>query len=66
MRYFSIIRADENQGAPPQALMDAMDVYVAKTLQNGTVVSTGGLAPSGAGVSFAWSTREESFPTRRN
>ena|SRR6185369_7518910 len=50
MRYFSIIRANENQGRPPQALMDAMDVYVAKTLGNGTVVSTGGLAPSTAGV----------------
>jgi len=50
MRYFSIIRANENQGRPPQALMDAMDVYVAKTLGNGTVVSTGGLAPSAAGV----------------
>ena len=50
MRFFSIIRADENQGIPPKALMDAMDVYVAKTLQSGTVVSTGGLAPSTAGV----------------
>jgi hypothetical protein len=50
MRYFSIIRADESQGVPPQALMDAMDQYVAKTLKNGTVVSTGGLAPSAAGT----------------
>jgi hypothetical protein len=31
MRYFSIIRANENQGIPPKALLDAMDVYVAKT-----------------------------------
>jgi hypothetical protein len=50
MRYFSIIRADESQGVPPKALLDAMDTYVAKTLQNGTVVSTGGLAPSAAGI----------------
>ena len=50
MRFFSIIRANENQGTPPQALLSAMDVYVAKTLKNGTVVSTGGLAPSAAGV----------------
>jgi hypothetical protein len=50
MRYFSIIRADESQGVPPQALMDAMDQYVAKTLKSGTVVSTGGLAPSAAGT----------------
>jgi hypothetical protein len=49
MPYFSIIRAAEQQGPPPQGLMDAMDKYVAKTLKDGTVVSTGGLAPSAAG-----------------
>ena len=50
MRYLSIIRADERQGVPPQGLMDAIDKHVTKTLQNGTVVSTGGLAPSSAGI----------------
>ena len=50
MRYFSIIRANENQGTPPQALLEAMDQHVTKSLQNGTVVSTGGLAPSVAGI----------------
>jgi hypothetical protein len=50
MPYFSIIRAAEHQGVPPAELMKAMDVYVAKNLQQGTVVSTGGLAPSAAGV----------------
>jgi hypothetical protein len=50
MRYLSFIRCAEDQGAPPQALMDAMDQYVAQTLENGTVVSTGGLAPSTAGI----------------
>ena len=50
MRYLSIIRANEQQGAPPQALMDAMDKYVAKTLGEGTVVTTGGLAPSAVGI----------------
>lgn len=50
MPYFSIIRADEQQGVPPEGLLKAMDVYVAKTLKEGTVVSTGGLAPSTAGV----------------
>jgi len=49
MRYFSIIRAAEQQGPPPQALMDAMDKYVTRTLANGSVVSTGGLAPSAKG-----------------
>ena len=50
MPYFSIIRANEHQGVPPEGLLKAMDAYVAKTLKEGTVVSTGGLAPSGAGV----------------
>jgi hypothetical protein len=49
MPFFSIIRADERQGPPPQALLDVMDTYVAQTMQRGTVVSTGGLAPSTAG-----------------
>jgi len=31
-------------------LLDAMDGYVARALENGTVVSTGGLAPSSAGI----------------
>ena len=51
MPYFSVIRAAEAQGEPPQALMDAMDKYVTRTLKDGTVVSTGGLAPSAAGAS---------------
>jgi hypothetical protein len=50
MPYFSVIRAAENQGTPPEGLMKAMDVYVAKTLKEGTVVSTGGLAPNAAGI----------------
>jgi hypothetical protein len=50
MRYLSIIRADEQQGTPPQALLDAIDRYVARTLKDGTVVSTGGLAPASAGI----------------
>jgi hypothetical protein len=50
MRYFSIIRGSEGQGTPPPALMEAMDRHVTKSLQDGTVVSTGGLAPSAAGI----------------
>lgn len=48
MRYLSVIRAAEHQGAPPAGFMDAMDRYVAQTLKDGTVVSTGGLAPFAA------------------
>ena len=50
MRFLSIIRAAEQQGTPPQALMDAIGRHVTAQLQNGTLVSTGGLAPSAAGV----------------
>ncbi len=50
MRYLSIIRASENQGPPPKSLMDAMGPYVTRSLQAGTVVTTGGLAPSSAGI----------------
>ena len=50
MRYLSIIRAAEQQGTPPQGLLEAIDRYVTKSLASGTVVSTGGLAPSAAGV----------------
>lgn len=50
MRFLSIIRAVEQQGPPPQALMEAIDRHVAESLRNGTVVSTGGLAPSAAGA----------------
>jgi hypothetical protein len=53
LRYLSVIRAIENQGPPPQGLMDAMGPYVASSLQSGVVVSTGGLAPSAAGVRVA-------------
>jgi len=49
MRFLSLIRAAEQQGAPPQGLIDAIDQWVARTLADKTVVSTGGLAPSSAG-----------------
>jgi len=50
MRFLSLIRAAEQQGSPPQGLIDAIDQWVARTLADHSVVSTGGLAPSAAGV----------------
>jgi len=50
MRFLSLIRAAEQQGSPPQGLIDAIDQWVARTLADNSVVSTGGLAPSAAGV----------------
>ncbi|HET7224590.1 MAG TPA: YciI family protein [Candidatus Eisenbacteria bacterium] len=48
MRYLSVIRAAEQQGTPPAGFMEAIERYVTKSLHDGTVVSTGGLAPSAA------------------
>lgn len=49
MPYLSIVKAAENQGPPPQGLLDAMDKFVAESVKDGTVIQTGGLAPSAAG-----------------
>ena len=49
MPYLSIIRAAENQGPPPAALLAAIEQSVGETLRNGSVIQTGGLAPSAAG-----------------
>ena len=35
---------------PPQALYEAMDEYMAKTIREGVLISAGGLAPSSQGA----------------
>lgn len=50
MKFLSIVKTPEHLGAPPQALMDAMDKLVADSIKNGSVVQTGGLAGSATGV----------------
>lgn len=50
MKFLSIVKTPENLGAPPQALLDAMDKLVAESIKNGSVVQTGGLAGSAKGV----------------
>jgi len=45
MRFMSVIYADESQGQPPQALMDAMDKLIERSTKSGLLVDTGGLAP---------------------
>jgi hypothetical protein len=45
MRFMSVIYADESQGAPPQALMDAMGDLIERWTKSGRLVDTGGLAP---------------------
>ena len=48
MPYLSFIKSPEGI-RPPQALMDAMDKFVAESLKNGSVIQTGGLGPSSQG-----------------
>lgn len=49
MPFLSIVKAAENQGAPPAALLEAMDKFVTGSLNDRSVIQTGGLAPSAAG-----------------
>jgi hypothetical protein len=48
MKYLAFIRHSEiyRQAGPPPALMEAMGKFVQKSLQNGSLVDTGGLLPS--------------------
>jgi hypothetical protein len=46
MRFLSIVKANEAQGTPPQALLDAIAKLTEESIRKGTIVQTGGLAPS--------------------
>lgn len=48
MRFMFLVKATEDQGNPPQALMDAMGPFIEKAMQAGTLIDTGGLAPASA------------------
>jgi hypothetical protein len=52
MKYLTFIRHSESyrQSGPPAALMEAMGKFVQKSLQDGTLVDTGGLLPSKDGT----------------
>lgn len=43
MRYMGFVKMDHTIGEPPQALMDAMDAFVAESIADGTFVEGGGL-----------------------
>ena len=45
MRFMMMVKHGENPGAPPKALMDAMDKLVESNVKDGSMISTGGLAP---------------------
>ena len=48
MRFMMMVKHPEgkNSGPPPKALMDAMDHIIQEAAKNGTMVITGGLAPT--------------------
>ena len=50
MRYLGLVRTAENQGAPPPALMEAMGKFIEASLKDGSLIQTGGLAPTSAGA----------------
>src|SRR5579872_5272889 len=52
MKYLAFIRHSESfrEAGPPPALMEAMGKFVQKSLEDGTLVDTGGLLPSKDGL----------------
>lgn len=50
MRFMMQVITDENQGTPPQGLMDAMGEFIGKAMNSGTLIDTGGLAPTSMGT----------------
>jgi hypothetical protein len=47
MRFMMMVKSAENQGPPPQELMDAMGKLAQEALKSGQMIATGGLAPTG-------------------
>lgn len=50
MRYMMIVKHAENQGPPPQALMDAINKLVEEEAKIGTMLGNGGLGPTASGA----------------
>ncbi len=46
MRFMMMVKHGENPGAPPPALMAAMDKLVEASVNDGSMINTGGLAPT--------------------
>jgi hypothetical protein len=45
MRFLMMVKHGENPGPPPPALMAAMDRLIEANVKDGSMISTGGLAP---------------------
>jgi hypothetical protein len=50
MRFMMMVKSTENQGPPPQALMDAMVTLTEESTKSGEMIGGGGLAPTAMGV----------------
>ncbi|HEV2103495.1 MAG TPA: YciI family protein [Candidatus Acidoferrum sp.] len=46
MRFMMLVKSAENSGPPPKELMDAIAKLASDTAKAGTMIETGGLAPS--------------------
>jgi hypothetical protein len=46
MKFMMLVKHREKQGPPPQALMDAMDKLSEEAVRSGTLLGSGGLAPT--------------------
>jgi hypothetical protein len=50
MRFMMIVRHAEEQGPPPKELMDAISRLADEAIKAGTMLGSGGLAPTGLGA----------------
>jgi hypothetical protein len=57
-RFMGLVRMEEGAGAPPQALMDAMDTYIGEQAANGVFLDGGGLFGTEDTVNFVVSNGE--------
>ena len=48
MRFMMLVKSAENSGPPPKALMDAIDKLAGEAVSSGSMIVTGGLAPTAA------------------
>jgi hypothetical protein len=51
-RFMGFVKMEEGQGAPPQALMEAMDVYIGENAASGVFLDGGGLFGTEDAVNF--------------
>jgi hypothetical protein len=51
-RFMGLVKMEEGQGGPPQALMDAMDAYIGENVASGVFLDGGGLFGTEDAVNF--------------